>query len=109
MIQFAGQTYRLVEVTQAVYLVVRIADGTELGFFRLGPPLQLWGCSTTTTELAAVARCAIRQGKTTWQRNERGPSRLKAHAALLLAMILGLASCSGSPRPNASTTTTALT
>jgi len=98
MIQLAGRTYRLVEISRATYRAVRISDETELGVFRCGSPLQLWGGAATMAELRAVARSAIRAGKTKWHHGADLSATLRTYAMFSVGMMLGLASCSGSPR-----------
>ena len=65
MVQVAGTTFRIVRIQRGHYEVVRILDDTRLGSFWSEPSFAV-SESVDRELLREVARCAIKDGKTTW-------------------------------------------
>ena len=67
MIQFGSVTYRILRLSDNEYGIVRLVDDKFVGSFEQRPLLRVAPESAESAELiAAIARSAIRVGRTAW-------------------------------------------
>lgn len=67
MVQVAGTTYRITRIVHHSYEVVRLTDDLVVGRFHCGPLLQVEPISIDAATMHEIARCAVRNAKTSWE------------------------------------------
>jgi hypothetical protein len=66
MVQFLGQTYRIMKINQRSYEVVRILDDARVGSFEVRPKLCVHPEGIKRELLLEIAMTALKQGKVSW-------------------------------------------
>jgi hypothetical protein len=68
MVEVGGTTFRIERVEDFVYEVFRIGDDASVGAFRTEPLLAIVRTDIEPAFMSAIARAAVRAGKTSWAR-----------------------------------------
>ncbi|HET9954851.1 MAG TPA: hypothetical protein VFQ61_10120 [Polyangiaceae bacterium] len=66
MVHIRGTTYRVVRLKRGAYDVVRVLDDCRVGSFSLAPHFKTLPLCIDDELMRAIARAAIRSGRTTW-------------------------------------------
>jgi hypothetical protein len=71
MVQFGGNTYRIIK-RDALHEIVRVLDDCAVGSFRREPSLELVECRIDRDVALAIARLALHTGRLSYQKEGRG-------------------------------------
>jgi hypothetical protein len=66
MVQFGGNTYRIIK-RDAVHEIVRVLDDCSVGSFRREPSFELLECRIDRDVVLAIARLALHTGRLSYQ------------------------------------------
>jgi hypothetical protein len=66
MVQFGGNTYRIVKRDE-IHEIVRVLDDCSVGAFRRAPSFELVECRIERDVALAIARLALRTGRLSYQ------------------------------------------